>query len=110
MTGQQNNEAVAQDGTDLNKLIRYTMWSVFRVDGLEGVDRGAAAEELQSLFDKAAEQGVTTRGSYDVQGFRADADNAPAPYLNMPPTARKEAFAQMPSAGPPRPFFAISNR
>ncbi|MEE2037254.1 chlorite dismutase family protein [Nocardiopsis sp. CT-R113] len=73
MTGQQN-EAVGQDGTDLNKLIRYTMWSVFKVDRLDGVDRGAAADELQTLLDKAAEGGVTTRGSYDVQGFRADAD------------------------------------
>ncbi|WP_017588617.1 hydrogen peroxide-dependent heme synthase [Nocardiopsis ganjiahuensis] len=73
MTGQQN-EAVAQDGTDLNKLIRYTMWSVFKVDSLEDTDRNGAAEELQALLDKAAEQGVTTRGSYDVQGFRADAD------------------------------------
>ncbi|WP_028649354.1 hydrogen peroxide-dependent heme synthase [Nocardiopsis sp. CNT312] len=73
MTGQQNT-AVAADGTDLNALIRYTMWSVFRVDGLEGVDRAAAADEVQSLFDKASERGVTTRGSYDVQGLRADAD------------------------------------
>jgi len=73
VTGQQN-EAVGQDGTDLNKLIRYTMWSVFKVDRLDGVDRGAAADELQTLLDKAAEGGVTTRGSYDVQGFRADAD------------------------------------
>ncbi|WP_067599793.1 hydrogen peroxide-dependent heme synthase [Nocardiopsis listeri] len=73
MTGRQN-ESITQDGTDLNKIIRYTMWSVFKVDGLEGVDRTAAAEELQALLDKAAEQGVTTRGSYDVQGYRADAD------------------------------------
>ncbi|WP_433700720.1 hydrogen peroxide-dependent heme synthase [Nocardiopsis sp. CA-288880] len=73
MTGHQN-EAVGQDGADLNKLIRYTMWSVFKVDRLDGVDRGAAADELSTLLDKAAESGVTTRGAYDVQGFRADAD------------------------------------
>jgi chlorite dismutase len=73
VTGQQN-EAVGQDGADLNKLIRYTMWSVFKVDRLDGVDRGAAADELSTLLDKAAEGGVTTRGAYDVQGFRADAD------------------------------------
>ncbi|MDE3723825.1 chlorite dismutase family protein [Nocardiopsis sp. N85] len=73
MTGQ-HNDATGQGGTDLNALIRYTMWSVFKVDTLEGVDRAAAADELQGLLDKAAEQGVTTRGGYDVQGFRADAD------------------------------------
>ncbi|MBB6119622.1 hydrogen peroxide-dependent heme synthase [Nocardiopsis algeriensis] len=72
MTGQ--NTETAQDGTDLNALIRYTMWSVFKVDSLEGLDRTAVADELQALLDKAAEQGVTTRGSYDVQGLRADAD------------------------------------
>ncbi|WP_047868335.1 hydrogen peroxide-dependent heme synthase [Nocardiopsis sp. RV163] len=73
MTGQ-HNQAVDQDGNDLNSLIRYTMWSVFKVEALDGIDRAAAAEELAALLDKAAEQGVTTRGSYDVQGFRADAD------------------------------------
>ncbi|MEV2277309.1 hydrogen peroxide-dependent heme synthase [Nocardiopsis sp. NPDC049922] len=73
MTGQQNT-AVDQDGTDLNALIRYTMWSVFKVEGLDGVDRAAAADELQTLLDKSAERGITTRGSYDVQGLRADAD------------------------------------
>ncbi|WP_159943825.1 MULTISPECIES: hydrogen peroxide-dependent heme synthase [unclassified Nocardiopsis] len=73
MTGQYN-EAVDQDGTDLNSLIRYTMWAVFKVERLDGIDRAAAADELATLFDKAAEQGVVTRGGYDVQGFRADAD------------------------------------
>ncbi|MEU1901360.1 hydrogen peroxide-dependent heme synthase [Nocardiopsis dassonvillei] len=73
MTGQ-HNEAVEQDGSDLNSLIRYTMWSVFKVGALDGIDRAAAADELATLLDKAAEQGVTTRGSYDLQGFRADAD------------------------------------
>ena len=73
MTGQQN-EAVGQDGTDLNEIIRYTMWSVFKVDDLEETDRTEAAEELQAFVDKAAEGGVTTRGAYDVQGLRADAD------------------------------------
>ncbi|WP_285731217.1 hydrogen peroxide-dependent heme synthase [Nocardiopsis sp. ATB16-24] len=73
MTDQQN-EAAGQDGTDLNALIRYPMWSVFKVESLEGIDRAAAADELTTLLDKAAEQGVTTRGGYDVQGLRADAD------------------------------------
>ncbi len=73
MTGQHSG-ASTEDGTDPNSLIRYTMWSVFKVGSLEGADRPAAAEELQGLLDKAAGQGVTTRGAYDVQGFRADAD------------------------------------
>ncbi|WP_238580695.1 hydrogen peroxide-dependent heme synthase [Streptomonospora alba] len=50
------------------------MWSVFKAGDLSGTDRAAAGEELGALFDGAAGKGVTTRGCYDVQGFRADAD------------------------------------
>ncbi|GAA4910603.1 hydrogen peroxide-dependent heme synthase [Streptomonospora salina] len=64
----------ADDAQDLNQLIRYTMWSVFKAGDLDGTDRAAAGGELEALFDGAADRGVTTRGSYDVQGFRADAD------------------------------------
>ena len=60
---------------DLNELIRYTMWSVFRVsDPLPADARSGAAAELTELLDAEAGKGVTTRGSYDVQGLRADAD------------------------------------
>jgi len=64
---------------DLNKLIRYTMWSVFRIRSAAALDAGrpgreALAAELDGLFDQAAGKGVTTRGCYDVQGLRADAD------------------------------------
>ena len=62
---------------DLNELIRYTMWSVFRVSdrtGLEAGGHGNAAAEVADLLDQAAGKGVVTRGCYDVQGFRADAD------------------------------------
>jgi hydrogen peroxide-dependent heme synthase len=69
---------------DLNELIRYTMWSVFRVaDGAqlpelrssgEKNHRAALAAELDALLEQAAGKGVVTRGCYDVQGLRADAD------------------------------------
>src|SRR6516225_12499415 len=62
---------------DLNELIRYTMWSVFRVSDRTGLDAGGhgnAAAELEGLLDQAAGKGVVTRGCYDVQGLRADAD------------------------------------
>lgn len=62
------------DVEELNKLIRYTMWSVFRVGDITALDRVAAKDELVSLLDAAAEKGTVTRGVYDVQGFRADAD------------------------------------
>jgi chlorite dismutase len=68
---------------DLNELIRYTMWSVFRITGsgaleaagsLEGVGRDGLADEVAELSQQAAGKGVVTRGCYDLQGLRADAD------------------------------------
>ncbi|MDL4774804.1 MULTISPECIES: hydrogen peroxide-dependent heme synthase [Thermomonosporaceae] len=58
---------------DLNQVIRYTMWSVFRVTSPGDLGAGAAAE-VQDLLDQAAGRDVTTRGVYDVAGLRADAD------------------------------------
>jgi peroxiredoxin len=62
---------------DLNELIRYTMWSVFRVTDratLEAGGLGNAAAEVADVLDQAAGKGVVTRGGYDIQGLRADAD------------------------------------
>jgi chlorite dismutase len=71
---------------DLNELIRYTMWSVFRVSDHAALDSGGRAApggeagrdglaaEIDELCEQAAGKGVITRGSYDVQGMRADAD------------------------------------
>jgi hydrogen peroxide-dependent heme synthase len=61
---------------DLNELIRYTMWSVFRVCDRSALDAGrdAAGEELAEFVDQAAGKGIVTRGCYDLQGMRADAD------------------------------------
>jgi hydrogen peroxide-dependent heme synthase len=59
---------------DLNQVIRYTMWSVFRLRDLLPDDRAAAAAEVEELFDQLAAKDVVTRGSYDVSGLRADAD------------------------------------
>jgi peroxiredoxin len=62
---------------DLNELIRYTMWSVFRVSDrarLESGGLGNAAAEVDDLLEQAAGKGVVTRGCYDLQGLRAGAD------------------------------------
>src|ERR1700735_165044 len=71
---------------ELNELIRYTMWSVFRVRDRAALHGGPAgpgrdsgreglAAEVRELCEQAAGKGVITRGSYDVQGMRADADS-----------------------------------
>jgi len=59
---------------DLNQVIRYTMWSVFRVRSLADVDRDAVAREVEDVLEQAAAKDVVTRGAYDVAGLRADAD------------------------------------
>ncbi len=60
---------------DLNDRIRYTMWSVFKVERpLGDADRGPLAAEVQQLLDELAAKDVVVRGTYDVSGLKADAD------------------------------------
>ncbi len=60
---------------EINATIRYTMWSVFRLDVPFGdADRAAEAAELDDLVAKLAADDVVVRGTYDVSGLRADAD------------------------------------
>ncbi|MFI6787036.1 hydrogen peroxide-dependent heme synthase [Nonomuraea sp. NPDC050383] len=59
---------------DLNQVIRYTMWSVFRATGPLPADRESLGAEVGELLEQAALKDVVTRGLYDVAGFRADAD------------------------------------
>ncbi|WP_369173140.1 hydrogen peroxide-dependent heme synthase [Streptomyces sp. R28] len=59
---------------DLNEVIRYTLWSVFKLKDVLPEDRAGYADEVQELFDQLAAKDVTIRGTYDVSGLRADAD------------------------------------
>lgn len=69
---------------DINDTIRYTMWSVFRLEQTFGEgDRAREAAEVEELVAKLAGEGadegandggVVVRGTYDVSGLRADAD------------------------------------
>jgi hydrogen peroxide-dependent heme synthase len=80
MAGTEDTAAGARPkARDLNELIRYTMWSVFRVSDRAALDdaaagRDAIAAEVDELLAQAAGKGIVTRGCYDVQGLRADAD------------------------------------
>ena len=65
----------AQQARDINDTIRYTMWSVFRLDDtLRDADRASEGAEVEKLFAELAEADVVIRGVYDVSGIRADAD------------------------------------
>jgi hydrogen peroxide-dependent heme synthase len=59
---------------DLNEVIRYTMWSVFRAVQQLPEDRAALASEVEELFEQLSAKDVVVRGTYDVAGLRADAD------------------------------------
>jgi hydrogen peroxide-dependent heme synthase len=59
---------------DLNEVIRYTMWSVFRLRDRLPDDRTAVVAEVDALLEQLAAKDVVTRGTYDVTGLRADAD------------------------------------
>jgi peroxiredoxin len=59
---------------ELNELIRYTAWSVFRATTPVTADRAAVAAEVEQLFEQLAAKDVVVRGTYDVSGLRADAD------------------------------------
>jgi len=60
---------------EINETIRFTMWSVFRLERVLGdADRAAEAAEVDDLIAKLAADDVIVRGTYDVSGLRADAD------------------------------------
>jgi hydrogen peroxide-dependent heme synthase len=60
---------------DVNAMVRYTMWSVFRVVRRLGEDpRDGIVAELDALIEQLAGKDVVVRGLYDVSGLRADAD------------------------------------
>jgi len=61
---------------EINETIRYTMWSVFRLEQPfgEDADRAAEATEVEALFADFKGEDITVRGVYDVSGLRADAD------------------------------------
>ncbi|NQU37078.1 MAG: chlorite dismutase family protein [Actinobacteria bacterium] len=61
---------------DLNNVVRYTMWSVFKIDRstVNSPSEQLANEVNTVLADLAESDDVKLRGWYDVAGFRADAD------------------------------------
>jgi hydrogen peroxide-dependent heme synthase len=60
---------------ELNQVIRYTAWSVFRAGAPIGdADRAPLAGEVGELFEQLTAKDVIVRGTYDVSALRADAD------------------------------------
>ena len=59
---------------DLNEVIRYTLWSVFRLRDVLPEDRAGYARGGGGAVRAARREGRHVRGTYDVSGLRADAD------------------------------------
>lgn len=60
---------------ELNDVIRYTMWSLFRLSTpLGDADRAQLAAEVDGLLGELSGKDLVVRGTYDVGGLRADAD------------------------------------
>jgi len=66
---------ISRKARELNEVIRYTAWSVFRVaKPLPEDSRAAYAQEIDELYTDLAEKDVVVRGTYEISGLRADAD------------------------------------
>ncbi len=58
---------------EINDTLRYTMWSVFAAERIDG-PREPMVAEVEALLESLAGKDLVTRGWYDVAGLRADAD------------------------------------
>jgi chlorite dismutase len=65
----------ARKAREINAMVRYTMWSVFRLrEPLADADRELEAAEIEALIKNLEVADIVVRGTYDVAGLRADAD------------------------------------
>ena len=59
---------------ELNDQMMFTMYAVFKATTALPQDRTALAAEAQEFLDAALAKEVYTRGTYDIAGYKADAD------------------------------------
>ena len=59
---------------ELNDQLLYTCYAVYKAVDRLPEDRSALADEAQGLLDEVLEKDVYTRGTYDLAGFKAEAD------------------------------------
>jgi hydrogen peroxide-dependent heme synthase len=66
---------ISRKARELNEVLRYTAWSVFKVnEPIPHKVRAGYAEEVEDLYAKLALDDIAVRGTYDTSGLRADAD------------------------------------
>ena len=74
MGGMTQTRPEATKASELNDQLLYTMYAVFTVTTPLPADRVALADEAQQFLDDALTRDVYTRGTYDVAGFKGDAE------------------------------------
>ena len=78
---------------ELNNVIRYTAWSVFRSAVPFGdAERAPLAAEVDALIDELAAKDVTVRGTYDVSEW----DDACAEANDIDPESGIDELMDMP--------------
>src|SRR5688500_6388746 len=74
MTAPDADRPEATKARELSDQLLYTMYAVFKATERLPEDRTALAEEAQSFLDEVLQKDVYTRGTYDIAGFKVDAD------------------------------------
>ena len=69
-----SNGPSTASANELNEQLLYTMYAVFKATSRLPEDRSALAAQAQGLLDEALAKDVYTRGTYDVAGYKGDAD------------------------------------
>ena len=64
----------ATKARELNDQLLYTTYAVFKATTPLPEDRSGIAAGAQALLDEVLQKDVYTRGTYDVSGYKADAD------------------------------------
>jgi chlorite dismutase len=64
----------SKSARELNDELLYCNYSVFRAPAPLPDDRSALSAEADELLEQSLAKDVYTRGTYDVSGYRADAD------------------------------------
>lgn len=72
----ESTQPTKRKARDLNDVLRYTMWSVFKVDrsAVSALPADAVTEVDGALAGLRESDDVVVRGWYDVAGLRGDAD------------------------------------
>jgi len=74
MTGHARTAEASDTSGTSDRIVRYTVWAVYRRTGDRLEDPAGAATEVSTWARSLADEDVVLRGWYDVSGLRAEGD------------------------------------